>query len=96
MAVGQNQWYHFGVGAPPILVYFSGDWDVHWGYGLLTHGHMPKPSSPVFIAFALGLPDQVLARRATARAHGPYASGDGKGLLTPDFISQPVDHHWQK
>ena len=31
MAVGQNQWYHFGVGAPPILVYFSGDGDVHWG-----------------------------------------------------------------
>ena len=28
-AVGQNQWYHVGVGAPPILVYFSGDWDVH-------------------------------------------------------------------
>ena len=28
------QWYHFGVGAPPILVYFSGDWDVHWGYDL--------------------------------------------------------------
>ena len=40
MAVGQNQWYHYGVGAPPILVYFSGDWDVHWGYGILTHGHM--------------------------------------------------------
>ena len=20
------------VGAPPILVYLSGDWDVHWGY----------------------------------------------------------------
>ena len=34
MAVGQNPWYHFGVGAPPILVYFSGDWDVHWGYDL--------------------------------------------------------------
>ena len=40
MAVGQNQWHHFGVGAPPILVYLSRDWDVHWGYGLLTHGHM--------------------------------------------------------
>ena len=26
--------------SPPILVYFSGDWDVHWGYGLLTHGHI--------------------------------------------------------
>ena len=38
MAVGQNQWYDFGVGAPPILVYVSGDWDVHWGY--LTHGHI--------------------------------------------------------
>ena len=22
---------HFGVGAPPILIYFSGDWDVHLG-----------------------------------------------------------------
>ena len=31
---------HFGVGAPPILVYFSGDWDVHWGCGILTHGHV--------------------------------------------------------
>ena len=41
MAVGQNQWCHFGVGAPPILVNFSGDWDVHWGYGLLTHGQIP-------------------------------------------------------
>ena len=38
--MGQNEWYHFGVGAPPILVYFSGDWDVHWGHGILTHGHM--------------------------------------------------------
>ena len=40
VAVGQNQWYHFGVGAPPILVYFSGDWDVHWGCEILTHGHV--------------------------------------------------------
>ena len=40
MAVGQHQWYHFWLGAPPSLVYFSGDWDVHWGYGILTHGHM--------------------------------------------------------
>ena len=40
MAVGQNQWYHVGVGAPPVLVYFSGHWDVHCGYGLLTHGQI--------------------------------------------------------
>ena len=42
VAVGQHQWYHFGVGSTPIVVYFSGDWDVHWGYGLLTHGHVAR------------------------------------------------------
>ena len=33
MAVGQNQWYHFGVGefTTYFAAYFSGDWDVHWG-----------------------------------------------------------------
>ena len=25
---------HFGVGAPPILVYFNGNWDNHWGHGI--------------------------------------------------------------
>ena len=39
MAMVQHQWYHFGIGAPPIVVYLSGDWDVHW-YGALTHGHI--------------------------------------------------------
>ena len=29
--------YHFGIGAPPILVYFRGAGDVHWGLtGVLT------------------------------------------------------------
>ena len=37
MAVGQNQWYHFGV------VYLNGDWDVYWGYGILNHSHMGEP-----------------------------------------------------
>ena len=40
MTVAQNQWYYFGVGVKPILVYFNGDWDVHWGYGVLTHSHV--------------------------------------------------------
>ena len=35
MAVVQNQWYHFGVGAPPVFVYVSGDWGVHCTYGVL-------------------------------------------------------------
>ena len=46
MALGQNQWYHVGIGAPPILIYFSGDWDVHWGYGVLTHGHVGLGTRP--------------------------------------------------
>ena len=40
MAMVPNQWFHWGIGALPILVYFSGDWDVHWEYGALTHGHI--------------------------------------------------------
>ena len=23
-----------------MFVYFGGDWDVHWGYGILTHGQL--------------------------------------------------------
>ena len=43
--MAHNQWYHFGIGAPPILAYFSGDWDVHWGVtGVLTHGHLKIPN----------------------------------------------------
>ena len=48
MVVGQNQWYHFGVGAPPILVCLSGDWDVHWRYGLLPHGQMSISTRDTF------------------------------------------------
>ena len=27
--------------------YFSGDWDVHWGYRILTHGHIGIPNNPL-------------------------------------------------
>ena len=37
---------HLGCGSTPMVpfccrctTHFSGDWDVHWQYGLLTHGH---------------------------------------------------------
>ena len=48
MAMVQNHWYHFGIGAPPAhFSRFFGDWDVHWGYGTFVrkiknkkHGHM--------------------------------------------------------
>ena len=29
-----------GTGRCTTQFYFSGDWDIHWGYGLLTHGHV--------------------------------------------------------
>ena len=44
VAMVQKQWYHFGIGASPISVYFSRDWDVHWGYGVLTHAHVISSS----------------------------------------------------
>ena len=53
VAVGQNQWHHFGEAAPPILVYFSGNWDVHWGYGILAHGHVSLSFLDCFTAFPL-------------------------------------------
>ena len=52
---------HFGVGAPLILVYFSGDWDVDWGHGScqsiaiatspsgkvgFVYGIHPQPTTP--------------------------------------------------
>ena len=48
MAVGQNQCYHVGVGAPPILVYFSGDWDVFlkvWDFDPWLHVHTTQPQN---------------------------------------------------
>ena len=58
MAVGQNQWYHFGVDPPPILVYFSGDCDVYWGYDLAFD---PWPYCIVLQAVNMLLSDARLA-----------------------------------
>ena len=33
VAMVQNQWYHFGIGAPPITVYFSENWVFTGGTG---------------------------------------------------------------
>ena len=39
MAVGQNQWYHFGIGAPPILEPILVKIGMFTG-GIPTHGHV--------------------------------------------------------
>ena len=40
----------------PVLVDFSRDWDVHWGYGLLTHGHMAPVAGVLIPSFFAILP----------------------------------------
>ena len=47
---------NFGVGefTTHFGLYFSGDWDVHWGYGLLTHGHLPQADLLTFWFPAFG------------------------------------------
>ena len=37
---GSKPMVPFWGSAPPSSVYFSRDCDVHWGYGILTHGHI--------------------------------------------------------
>ena len=56
--MGQNQWYHFGGGAPPILepiLVGMGNWGTIW---ILTHGHIAstgptRRSLPFFPSLSL-------------------------------------------
>ena len=82
VAVGQHQRYHVGVGAPPILVYCSGDWDFHWGQpGFLTHGPCgspyPKPESQprLFVWLAVDPKELQATAKLLALGHkeGPLA-----------------------
>ena len=47
LAVGQNQWYHFGVGAgaPPILVLVEIGMFTGGTIWVLTHGHLDSQGS---------------------------------------------------
>ena len=86
VAVGQHQWYHFGVGAPPILVYFSGDWDVHWGYGLLTHGHVwwGRSALGIFSCYSSAMIEKTPTLEVTfrGRLHGSPVSVKQDGTLS--------------
>ena len=63
---GRPAQIQFGVGAPPILVYFSGDWDVHWGHGILTHGQFAVILS-FSVCFGSSVSFDVQARHSAAR-----------------------------
>ena len=72
MAGVQNQWYHFGTGAPPILGLFRGDWDVHGGYDLGVDPHRHTDFSQSFG------PRSISPHAAEARRLGHMCSRDVK------------------
>ena len=90
MAVGQNQWCHFRVEfTTHFATYFSGDWDVHWGYEiwLLTHGQMAwvllAPRAPSGAADVGRGPQG----RAALRAGGEQ--GESKKVGSGDAFGEP-------
>ena len=76
MAVGQKQWYHLGVGAPPILVHFSEDWDAHWGYDLGFDPWRVNGFGPCCLRFGFNA-DNVLscAKKALKGEKGVLSNG---------------------
>ena len=77
--------YHFGVGefTTHFRTYFSGDWDVHWGYGLLTHGHIAEETgrSPLVTSsnlLVLGSPVERLNRRGWVAPSDPRSRQSGQ------------------
>ena len=91
--MGQNQWYHFGVGAPPILVFFffgGGDWDVHWRY----KGFDPWPSKPA--APQTTYPQKTTHRPKLSTSCPPPCNRDSlqKVLLTRLWVKNRVTPKW--
>ena len=39
--LGMRLWLSNSLGTQ-FRLYFSGDWDVHWGYGIWTHGYISR------------------------------------------------------
>ena len=52
-----------------VRTYVSGDWDVHWGYGVLTHSHMSEWVSFVGARFWVVLKGQSREARLFWMAH---------------------------
>ena len=89
MAVGQNQWYHFGVGAPPIVVYFSGHL-VDWGCGILTL----KPKKAMTRSRAVLSPPAALGSRLRlcVGAHQHGVASVGAVALATALLQNCSDH----
>ena len=80
---GSKRMVPFGVGAAPILVYFSRDWDVHWGYGVLTHGHIGKVEGLGYVSVGVcSIPVETAAGVLEARL-APYRQGSSCHIKVP-------------
>ena len=91
MAVGQNQWYHFGVGAPPILVY-SGDWELGVRFGFWPP---PPPQKKVDSQPSTVSPKTRRSRRAFKgpRLHERHTPGAPQRL---SFLTGQWVRGWSK
>ena len=91
MTVGQHQWYHFGVGAPPMLVYFTGDWDVHWGCTSSQDGVVSARNVGDGVGGSLELPIRAFAMPRLARissSFGPLPSFAGREADLPTDLAE--------
>ena len=81
-----------GVGAPPhFRTYFSGDWAVHFGYGILAHGQIMLGESTVLHGATqrAGLQSGRPSLGACTRSQASAASGHSTAA-EPRGCPQPV------
>ena len=70
---------HFGVGefTTHFRTDFSGDWDVHWRYGILPHGHIEQKTKwRVSKAYMI---EAIPGRKKKLSPEGTLGAGGGNG-----------------
>ena len=70
LAVAQHQWYHFGVGAPPVFRTYFNPWPPHFvGSPILRHPKKKNSVSDLELSPRRRHRDPVLPNRIPARSH---------------------------
>ena len=100
MAMVQNQWYHVGIGAPPILVYLVGIGMFTGGTGFLTHGHIvfrASPfgkSSPVIVGIRGGMMRLAWSSKTTHDGEHPNPTTKIGSKMGGEFTYPKMGSHW--
>ena len=81
MAMVQNQQYHFGVGAPPVLE------PILVGIGILTHGHMFLAGSAMVLCLRPGPAGFVVAITAAGAAYQLISASAKLGPQVVTFLT---------